>query len=86
MNQALTNTPTALAGVTAGTLYEIQNNSRHVVYIEEAAAAPSDPSGANRLHPSGSPLSVGRFRPTDSVWVWVTGLHPDGAVVYNEAP
>lgn len=87
MEHELTDTPAALPGITIGQSYAIQNNSRHVVYVATTTAAPTDAGAANRLHPAGSPLSVGRFRADtgESIWVWAAGLHVDGSIVYSEA-
>ena len=88
MKHELTTTPTALAGVTAGTRYSIQNQSLHVVHMQVAASAPTDPGNAFRLTPSGA-TSVGEFNAPSgtSCYVWVSRtLLGGGTVVYDEAP
>ena len=86
MRQALTTTPTALAGVEAGTRYFIQNQSHHVVHFRTAAGVPTDLDDALKLSSSGS-TSVGRFRTEsgESCYVWISNsLLGHGAVVYDE--
>ena len=85
MNQDVTSTPTALAGITAETRYFFQNQTNRTLFIQTATSAPDDVSDAVKADPQG-PLSVGFFRADsgESVFVWNT--ESVGQVVYYEAP
>lgn len=85
MRQALTDTPTALAGITAGTRYTMQNRSRLPCNVQIDAAAPTDNSGAFVL--GSTEFAVVRADSGDSIYVWVDNDEfGAGAVVYDEAP
>ena len=88
MKQALTTTPTALAGVEADTRYFIQNQSIHVVHFVTATGVPTDRGDAAKLSQSGS-TSTGYFRAEagESCYVWISNsLLGSGEVFYDEAP
>ena len=81
-------TPTALTGITEGTNYSIQNRTGRSVYVETAAAAPTD-SGEAFLMESSGQLSAGIVKANsgESVYVWVADVgNGVGAVVWDEAP
>ena len=86
MRQALTTTPTALASITAGTNYTMQNRSPRVVYVEVAAAAPTDSGGAFVMSPAPGEGSAGIAKADtgESIFVWTAAA--GGAIVYDEAP
>lgn len=81
MNQTTTTTPTALAGVTVGTTYYVQNAGRVVVYLEVAAAAPADTANAFRIPAGGSLYFAVDAGETAFVWSSRTGSH----LVYSES-
>ena len=86
MRQALTTAPTALAGITEGLNYAIQNRSPRVMYLEVASTAPTDSGGAFALAPAPNETSAGIAKADsgESIFVWSGG--GGGAVVYDEAP
>ena len=86
MRQALTTAPTALASITSGTNYTMQNRSPRVVYVEVAAAAPTDSGGAFVMSPApgGGSAGIAKADSGDSIFVWTATA--GGAVVYDEAP
>ena len=81
-NQVTTTTPTALAGVTPGTTYYVQNTGRVIVYLETAAAAPTGIDNAFRIAANGGGIYFA-LDPGESVFVWSsrTGSH----LVYSES-
>ena len=87
MRQALTTSPTALAGITVGTNYTIQNRSPRTVFVEVASAAPTDSGGAFVMSPAPGENSAGIAKADsgESIFVW-TATATGGAVVYDEAP
>ena len=86
MRQALTTAPVALAGITIGTNYTMQNRSPRVAFVEVAAAAPTDSGGAFVMSPTPGQSSAGIVvaNSGESIFVWVS--EAGGAMVYDEAP
>ena len=86
MRQALTTDPTALAGITVGTNYTIQNRSQRMIFIEVATTAPTDSGGAFVMQaaPGDSSAGIAKADSGESIYVWSTDSA--GAVVYDEAP
>ena len=79
--QALTDTPTTLAGLTSGTTYYMQNRSGDWLWLQEAAAAPTDPSEAFVVKPFGDRLvQMG----TNNLYVW--NRRGVGGIIFDEAP
>ena len=81
MRQALSTSPTALAGLTASTRYTVQNRSHRVVYLQVASAAPADTAAAFAIKPDG--FAIVSATGSDNVYVWASAA--GGAVVYDEA-
>ena len=85
MNQDITDTATALAGITAETRYFFQNQTGRTLFIETATSTPTDVGNAVKAESTG-PLSVGFFRAEEGESVFVWSSKGGGAVVYFEAP
>ena len=68
MNQPTDSTPTALAGISAGTTYFLRNTGSEVVYLEVATAAPADTSNAYPVPPGGDLYP--KADAGESVYVW----------------
>ena len=86
MRQALTTTPTALASITSGTNYTLQNRSPRVIYVEVATAAPTDSGGAFVMPPAPGVGSAGIAKADSGESIFVWSADGAGAVVYDEAP
>lgn len=86
MRHPLTTTPTALASITVGTRYSLQNRSGRAIYAEVAAVAPTDSGGAFIMSPAPGPTSAGIAKADSgqSIYVWTAAA--GGAIVYDEAP
>ena len=85
-SQVLTDIPTPLAGLEAGTSYSIQNLTRgRNVFIQRSSAVPPDADGAQELFPWGHILSVGTVSKGsgEEIYAWVQG--DAGRVSYDEA-
>ena len=87
MRQALTTSPVALASIVAGTSYTLQNRSPRSIYVEVAAAAPTDSGGAFVMSaaPGDSSAGIAKANSGESIYVWAA-VATGGAVVYDEAP
>ena len=70
MEQALTDTPTALASLTVGTIYTVQNQSGKTMKVLRAQAAPATADRAFRVRPGGV-ASVSRQTAADEIYVWI---------------
>ena len=72
MHQVPTTTPTALANITADTRYTVQNRSGKALYIQSAAAAPTNTTSAFVMN-SGGQLSTGiASAPSgENLYIWV---------------
>ena len=86
MRQALTTAPTALAGITVGTNYTLQNRSGRMIYVQVDSAAPTDSGGAFVMSaaPGESSAGIAKAESSESIYVWSS--EAAGAVVYDEAP
>ena len=82
MRQAITETPTLIANLVAGTRYTLQNKSQHVLHIEAATAAPTHPGSSFDLR--AFDFGVIRKTGTDEIYIWTEEADPSGAVVYDE--
>ena len=84
----VTEIPTALPDVDEGVVYAFQVKGGRSINIEVAASAPSADSDDAKTAPYSGSLSVGRFKTNsgESVFVWITGDHGEGFIVYDEAP
>lgn len=79
--QDLTATPTAIANLTDGTRYYVQNRSQEDMYLEGASSAPSDASDAFVVERFGDRI----VEPDgDNVYVW--NDRGTGRIIYAESP
>ena len=85
MRHAITTSPEALTGISAGTRYAFQNQSGRSIYIARASGTPSDLDDAANVPPSG-PLSVGFFAAESGENIYVWGSTATGHLFYDEAP
>ena len=87
MRQALTTSPVALASITAGTNYTLQNRSPRSMFVEVTATAPTDSGGAFVMPPAPGEGSAGiaKANSGESIYVWAA-VATGGGVVYDEAP
>ena len=84
MQHRLTETPTALAGLTAGTRYEVQNQSRISVRVLTATSAPSH-DAPSFIFGSGEFFEV-RRNDGENIYVWVRDARfGAGQLFYGEA-
>ena len=84
MIQDLTTTPTVLAGLTIGTRYTVQKQSRHTLIYQDSATLPADTSEA--YHVSDSWFVI-RRKTGQEVYVWIADdALGSGRLVYGEAP
>ena len=78
--QTVTTTPTALAGVVAGTQYSIQNQGREPVLVATVATAPSADSGDAGIIPARAPGSADPYYVSadsgEEIFVWVRPGYP----------
>ena len=88
MNQALTESPVALAGVSADTDYTFQNKSdRPMWMLDDAAAAPSDASDTGNAFLI-QPWQTGTFKvgSGNSAYAWLAAHGVGtGLIVYSES-
>ena len=86
VRQAITTTPTALAGITVGTNYTMQNRSPRPIFVEVAATAPTGSGGAFVMPsaPGEGSAGIAKADAGESIFVW--SVTAGGAVVYDEAP
>lgn len=85
-HQALTATPTALAGLTTGKRYTLQNRSPAPVYVAEASAVPGNARSAFALDPGFERIVEQASGEQIYIWATVSGGLNFGFVVYAEAP
>ena len=80
--QATSRTPTALAGITVGESYYLQNVGRVVVYMQLGTGAPGDTDTAFKVA-VGADIYF-QTDPGEDCYVWSTSSSA-GRVVYEEA-
>lgn len=85
-SQTLTATPTALAGLTPGRRYTLQNLSRYTVWVAEASAAPTSNAAAFKLDSEYERIIEQPAGEHIYVWAQGSGSLTFGTVVYAEAP
>lgn len=83
MKQGITDTPTAVAGLTDETRYSLQNKSQNVIFLESASASPTDSSGAFVVEPF--EWATIRKKSGQEVYLWAIPEIRPGRVVYDEA-
>lgn len=86
MEQALSGTPTVLAGLTAGTSYTFQVKSSRPVWVAHLSSAPSDADdteGAFYFEPFSH--GVVSKKTGSEIYVWMAPGDGAGAIVYDEA-
>lgn len=91
MRQDVTNTPTALAGITAGTRYAIQNQGLRDVRVKVATAAPATDAeladAAVITGRSGNEIrgGIGQAEGGESIFVYTVNPGETSTVWYDEA-
>lgn len=84
MRQAITETPTALTGLTVGTRYACKNRSHNVVFVQTAADVPAD-TGAAFDFKAGEWFTVRVTSEAPNAYIWSPDASSEpGAVVYDE--
>lgn len=82
MRQNLTGQPKVLAGLTTGVAYTIQNRSDHPIFVQTAAAAPTDGTRAFIL--ASQDYGVVKKEGSEEAYVWTVPQIDSGFVVYDE--
>ena len=83
-NQLVTETPTALTGLTDGTLYQLQNTGAYPVFWEEAASVPDADSLSAGIIAREGGLALIEPVSGESHYVWTRG--PGSNIVILEPP
>lgn len=84
--QALTGSPAPIAGLTSGRRYTLQNRSRYVVLLVEAAVAPTSDEAAFTIDPGFERIVEKTSGEELYVWSKGSGELNYGRVVFAEAP
>ena len=82
-SQAVTTTPTAVAGLTSGTAYSIQFHGIGYLYISEGAAAPDADTAARNRYQNDANIPV-KPATGEDIYIWAQ-MNDVGTISINEA-